>query len=341
MNIQTAIKTLIEGINISRDESRAVMNSIMSGETTDAQIAAYLTALRIKGETVDEISGSAEAMAANAEHFAIDPQNVVDTCGTGGDGTSTFNISTTAALIASGAGVKIAKHGNRSVSSHCGSADILKALGVNIEIDLKKFIDVFNKIGVAFMFAPLYHKAMKYAIGPRRELGVRTIFNVLGPLTNPARVKRQIIGVFDKELCNTLAHVLKELGSEHVLVVHGHNGLDEISISGPTSVSELKNGEINNYTIKPQQFGIEQADLNNIQSPDCETNKKIILNILNGKKSAAYDVALINAAASIYVSGIANSLNEGIELAAKSISNGEALNKLNQLITETNNGLIN
>lgn len=336
MTIQEAIKELILGQNLSREDARNVISSIMSGETTDAQIASFLTALRIKGETVDEISGAAEAMASNAEHFSIDPLNVVDTCGTGGDNLNTFNISTTAAIIAAGAGVKIAKHGNRSVSSKCGSADILKSLGVNIEIDIQKFVNVFNNIGLAFIFAPLYHKAMKYAIGPRKELGIRTIFNVLGPLTNPAKIKRQVLGVFDKDLCNTLANVLKELGSEHVLVVHGHNGLDEITITGETYISELKDGSITNYTIKPDDYGITPADIKQIQSSDCDTNRKITLDILNNKKGAPLDTAVLNAAASIYVSGLTSSIGNGIALAYKAVQNGSAVEKLNQLISETN-----
>lgn len=336
MTIQAAIKTLIAGEDLSKSDSRAVMNSIMAGETTDAQIASFLTALRIKGETVDEISGAAEAMSSNAEHFKIDHKAVVDTCGTGGDNLNTFNVSTTAALIAAGAGVKIAKHGNRSVSSKCGSADILKNLGVNIEIDVRKSVEVFNAIGIAFLFAPLYHKAMKYAIGPRRELGVRTIFNILGPLTNPARVKRQVLGVFDKELCNTMAHVLKDLGSEHVMVVHGHNGLDEITLTGETYISELKNDAVKNYTVHPENFGIKVRDIKEIQSPDCDTNKKIILDILNKKDGAAMDTAVLNAAASIVVAGKADNLLDGVELAYESVMQGKANEKLQQLIEYTN-----
>lgn len=336
MTIQDAIRNLIAGKDLSKTEARDVMNNIMSGAATDAQIAAFLTALRIKGETVDEISGSAEAMASNAEHFKIDPEGVVDTCGTGGDSLNTFNISTTAAFIAAGAGVKIAKHGNRSVSSNCGSADILKSFGVNIDIDITKYIEVFNTIGIAFLFAPLYHKAMKYAIGPRREMGIRTVFNVLGPLTNPARVKRQVIGVFDKQLCETLANVLKILGSEHVLVVHGENGMDEISISGKTFISELKNGQVSSYTIHPDNYGIKARDLKDIQSPDCATNKKIIESILNKKDGPAMDTAVLNAAASIMVSGKADNMLDGVEMAYESVMQGKAREKLEQLIEHTN-----
>ena len=337
MTIQKAIKDLTAGQNITKEDARNVMNHIMSGTTTDAQIAAFLTALRIKGETVDEISGAAQAMSANAEHLAIDAKYVVDTCGTGGDNLHTFNISTTAAFVAAAAGVKIAKHGNRSVSSKCGSADILKSLGVNIEIDVQKSIHVFNKIGLAFMFAPLYHKSMKYAIGPRREMGIRTVFNVLGPLTNPARVKRQVIGVFDKDLCPTMANVLKRLGSEHVMVVHGHNGLDEITITGETYISELKNGQVINYSIHPSDFGIKESGIESIQSPDCDTNRKITEDVLKNKGGAALDVTVLNAAAAIYVSGKTANLKQAVSLAFKAVESGKALEKLNELITETNN----
>ena len=336
MNIKEAINHLISGKNLSHNESFAVVNSIMEGEATDAQIACFLTALRLKGETADEISGAAQAMASKAEPFKINTENVVDTCGTGGDNLHTFNISTTAAFIAAGAGVKIAKHGNRSVSSKCGSADILKNLGVNIDISVQKFVDVFNKTGIAFLFAPVYHKAMKYAIGPRREMGIRTIFNVLGPLTNPAKTKRQVIGVFDKDLCETMAAVMKKLGAEHVLIVHGHNGLDEIAVTGETYVSELKNGNIKSYTIHPEQFGMKIRDIKEIQSPDCEENKRITLNVLNGKAGAALDVAVINAAASILVGGKVDNLFDGIELAYESATQGLALAKLNELIKNTN-----
>ena len=336
MDIKEALATLVNGENLTRDESRDIINSIMDGQATDAQIASFLTALRLKGETVDEISGAAEAMASKSTPFSINIKNAVDTCGTGGDNLHTFNISTTAALIAAGAGVKIAKHGNRSVSSKCGSADILMSLGVNIEIPVEQFLSVFNSIGIAFLFAPVFHKAMKYAIGPRREMGIRTIFNVLGPLTNPAKIKRQVIGVFDKDLCSTLAHVMKDLGAEHVIVVHGHNGLDEITITGETYVSELKNNKVKDYTIHPESFGIKVRPINEIQSPDCATNKTMIMDILSGKSGAPLDIAVLNAAASIVVSGKADNFLDGVEMAYESASEGRALEKLNQLIKLTN-----
>jgi len=336
MTIKEAIKRLIIREDLSRAETRKIINAIMHGELTDSQIAAFLTAMRMKGETVDEISGAAEAMVSNAEPFKISTQNVVDTCGTGGDNLHTFNISTTAAFIAAGAGVKIAKHGNRSVSSKCGSADILKSLGVNIDLSVEKSVSVFNTIGLSFLFAPVYHKAMKYAIGPRKEMGIRTIFNILGPLTNPARTKRQVIGVFDKDLCNTMAHVMKELGAEHVLIVHAHNGLDELTVTGETFVSELKNGIIKSHTVHPENFGIKVRDISSIQSPDCDTNKQIIKNILSNKSGAALDIAVLNAAASILVSGKVDNMLDGVELAYESVSNRKAKEKLEQLIEQTN-----
>ncbi len=336
MTIKEALSRLISGKDLSRADTRGIINSIMQGTSTDAQIASFLTAMRIKGETVAEISGAAEAMTSNAAPFKINTKNVVDTCGTGGDNLHTFNISTTAAFIAAGAGVKIAKHGNRSVSSKCGSADILKSLGVNIDISIDDYVKVFNNIGLAFLFAPVYHKAMKYAIGPRKEMGIRTIFNVLGPLTNPARTKRQVIGVFDKDLCSTMAHVMKKLGAEHVLIVHGHNGLDELTITGESFVSELKNGTIKNYTIHPESFGIKVRVIEAIQSHDCETNKQIIQDILNNKSGAPLDIAVLNAAASILVSGKVNNLLDGVELAYESVTQGKAKEKLAQLIEQTN-----
>ncbi len=336
MTIKEAINRLILKSDLTREETRETMNSIMQGQATDAQIASFLTAMRMKGETVAEISGAAEAMASNAEPFNISAENVVDTCGTGGDNLHTFNISTTAAFIAAGAGVKIAKHGNRSVSSKCGSADILKSLGVNIDISIERFVEIFNSIGLAFLFAPNYHKAMRHAIGPRKELSIRTIFNILGPLTNPAKTKRQVIGVFDKDLCDTMANVMKELGAEHVLIVHGHNGLDELTTTGETFISELKNGKVTSCSIHPEDFGIKISDIKNIQSPDCETNKQIILDILDNKTGAPLDIAVLNAAASIMVSGKVDNLLDGVELAYGAVSSGKAKEKLNQLIEQSN-----
>ncbi len=308
----------------------------MDGIVSDAQIASILTALRIKGETVEEISGAAQAMRSKAELFKVNADDAVDNCGTGGDSLNTFNISTTASIVAAGAGVKIAKHGNRSVSSKCGSADILKYLGVNIDISINKVEEVFQKAGFAFLFAPLYHKAMRFAIGPRKEMAIRTIFNVLGPLTNPAGVKRQVLGVYKKSLCGTISKVLKRLGSEHVLVVHGENGMDEFSICGATYICELKNNAIKKYEITPEQAGLKSYKLDEIQSPDCSGNLNIIRKVLSGEKGAARDAVVFNAGACIYVSGKADSILQGVKMAQESIESKNALLKLDQLILATN-----
>jgi anthranilate phosphoribosyltransferase len=331
LSIQYGIKKIIEGEGLTRQESREVMEAIMRGETTDAQIAAYLIALRMKGETVEEISGSAEAMRSHATIVAVADGEVVDTCGTGGDATNTFNISTAAAVVAAGAGVTVAKHGNRSVSSHCGSADILKHLGVNIDIDATGMENCLRQVGMAFLFAPKLHLSMKYAIGPRREVGVRTIFNILGPLTNPAGAKRQLIGVFDKDLLTVMCRVLRDLGSVHVMTVQGEDGLDEISITAPTSVCELKDGDIQEYTINPEAFGFTLAPLASIQSKSMEENETMMLSALKGEPSAILDAVLLNAGAVLKVSGKAESMEEGIALARDAVATGAAMKKLEQL----------
>ena len=290
----------------------------------------------MKGETVDEITGSVEALTKKQSAIEFKYENIVDTCGTGGDNLSTFNISTTAAFICAGAGVAVAKHGHRSVSSKCGSADLLKAVGVNIEIPQKSVLDCLNKIGIAFFFAPKFQQSWRSSHGPRMEIGARTIFNILGPLTNPARIKRQLIGVYDPSLMLTLANVLKELGAKQVMIVHGDDGLDEISITGKSRIVELIDGEIYDYTIVPENFQLHSAPLSSIQSGSCQDNIKFLNNILKGKKSPAMDVAILNAAAAIKVSGKVNSLNEGIQLARESIFNGKAKEKLDKLIDISN-----
>jgi anthranilate phosphoribosyltransferase len=336
ITIQNAIKKIIEGKALRRNESREVMEAIMRGETTDAQIAAYLIALRMRGETVEEITGSAEAMRGYATGVRVADDNVVDTCGTGGDAAYTFNISTAAAIVAAGAGVTVAKHGNRSVSSHCGSADILKKLGVNIDIDALGMEQCLKEVGMAFLFAPKLHLSMKYAIGPRRELGVRTVFNVLGPLTNPAGTKRQLIGVFDATLLKIICRVLRDLGSVHVMVVHGQDGLDEISISTPTAVCEYKDNTIHEYLIKPEIYGFKSAPLASIQSKSIDENETMMLSALKGESSPALDAVLLNAGAVIKISGKVNSMEEGIAAAKKAIDNGSAMQKLEQLKHLTN-----
>lgn len=335
--LKSAISKLMDGKDLSRDESRLVMNEIMEDKATDAQISAYLVALRMKGETVDEITGSVEALTNKSQAVKLKYDNVVDICGTGGDNLNTFNISTSASFVCAGAGVAVAKHGNRSVSSKCGSGDFLKAVGVNIDIPIEKVLQCFNEIGLAFIFSPKYQRSWRYTHGPRREIGARTIFNILGPLTNPARTKRQVIGVYDTSLMRTLVNVMKELGAEQVMVVHGEDGLDEITITGKTQIAELINGEIYEYEIAPENFHLRSAPLSSIQSTSCQENIRYLDDILSGKKCPATDIAVLNAAAAIKVSGKVNSLYEGVESAIESIKSGAAKTKLEKLIEITNN----
>jgi len=330
--IREAINKLVNRENLSQEESSMAMNEIMSGEATPAQISSFITALRMKGETIDEITGCAKVMREKVMPIKTDADYVVDTCGTGGDNSHTFNISTISALVAAGAGVRIAKHGNRAVSSDCGSADVLKALGVNIDADADKVAKCIDEVGIGFLFAPLLHPAMKYAIAPRREIGIRTIFNILGPLTNPASAKGQVLGVYDEKLTEPLAYVLKNLGSEHVFVVHGADGLDEMTITDKTFVSELKGGMVHTYTIAPEDFGIHKADRSELIGGTIDDNAKIVLNILNGEKGAKRDIVLLNAGTAIVAGGKASDIKEGIYLAEESIDSGKALQKLEMLI---------
>ena len=329
--IHQAINRLISGENLTRVESKNVMKLIMQGDASDAQIAAYLVALRIKGETVEEITGAAEVMRANATTIKSKYRNLVDTCGTGGDSLNTFNISTAAAIVTAGAQIPVAKHGNRSVSSKCGSADILRELGVNIDLEPDKMEKSLAEAGIAFLFAPKLHPSMKHAMGARREIAARTIFNILGPLTNPAKAKRQLIGVYNKNLVRTVAEVLKALGSDQVIVVHGYEGLDEISISGKTKVCELINGDIYDYEIWPEDFGFSSVPVQSIQCKNIEMNKKIFLKVLQGVGSPALNAVLLNAGAAIRVSGKAESINDGIKIARESIKSGAAMKKLEDL----------
>ncbi len=327
-----ALKKLVHSKSLSLEEMQDVMDQIMSGNATGAQIGAFLAALYIKGETVDEITGAAMVMRSKVAKIPIKNSDVVDTCGTGGDGMKTFNISTASAIVAAGAGVRIAKHGNRSVSSSCGSADVLKALGVDIDLTPERVGECLDKIGIGFLFAPTFHGAMKHAIGPRKELGIRTIFNILGPLTNPAGAGRQVTGVFSSDLVEVIANVLKKLGSDHVMVVHG-DGLDEITPCGVTMVAELKNGSVNTYKINPSDFGIPVSRIDDLIGGDAMVNAEIIRSILKGKKGPAHDAVLLNAGAAIYVSGNVKSLKDGIEKAGVSIDSGAAEKKLEQLVS--------
>jgi anthranilate phosphoribosyltransferase len=337
MQFKQALEHVLAGQDLSHAEMLAAMQQVMGGELTPAQIAGLVIALRIKGESVDEITAAATVMRQLSTKVAIsDTTHLIDTCGTGGDGIQTFNVSTCAAFVAAAAGAKVAKHGGRSVSSTCGSADVLEALGVNVNLTPEQVAKCVDEIGIGFMFAPNHHSAMKHAAPVRRELGVRTIFNLLGPLTNPAGAKRQVMGVFDKALTGKLANVLQKLGSEHVLVVHGADGMDEISFTGDTYIAELKDGKLTEYTVNPTQFGLKIHALKSIRVDNAEQSKAMILDVLNGKaaagtQSAAREIVLLNAGAAIYTSGLETNIHEGVEHAAKVIDNGQALAKLEAL----------
>lgn len=334
--ITDAIKEVVEGNNLTHEQATEVMDEIMSGKATDAQIAALITALRIKGETTDEIFGFAKAMREFAVPIKVKHTQLVDTCGTGGDLSGTFNISTAAAFVVAGTGIKVAKHGNRSVSSKSGSADVLEELGVNLNLSPEQLSECIDETGIAFLFAPALHPAMKYAIGPRREIAIRTIFNILGPLTNPARAAHQLMGVYDGSLTEKLADVLGKLGSKHVLVVHGEDGLDEISITGKTKISELKEGNIRTYSIYPDEFGLSISNIDEIRGGESKENARILQDVLNGKKGPKRDAVLLNAAGALLAGDKVPNFAEGIALAANSVDSGAALNSLNGLIDFTN-----
>jgi anthranilate phosphoribosyltransferase len=326
--IAAAIGKLVEQQHLTEDEAAQAMRQIMEGGATPAQIAAFLIALRIKGETIEEITGCARVMREKATPIRAPYPNVIDTCGTGGDGTQTFNISTTAAFVVAGAGVPVAKHGNRSVSSHCGSADLLQALGVTIELSPEMAEKCLAKVGITFLFAPLFHSAMKFAIGPRREIGVRTIFNILGPLTNPAAARHQLLGVYRQELTAPMARVLGNLGAARAFVVHGADGLDEITTTGETHITILDSGKITPIVISPEQFDLPRAPRGALAGGDAAQNAAITMAVLQGKPGPQRDVVLLNAAAALTVSGAAPDLHAGLLLAAQSIDSGAALEKL-------------
>ncbi len=336
MTMQQAIKAVTEKRNLSAAEMNATMRLIMTGAATPAQVGGFLIGLRMKGETIDEIAAAASVMRELASKVEVDKNHLVDTCGTGGDASGSFNISTASAIVVAAAGGKVAKHGNRSISSKSGSADVLEAAGVNLNISPQQVAECVNEIGVGFMFAPLHHSAMKHAIGPRREMAVRTIFNVLGPLTNPAAAPNQVLGVFSKELVEPLAHVLKKLGSEHVLVVHAEDGLDEISIGSKTFVAELHNGQISSYTIQPEDFAMSAASLETIRANDAAHSLEIINSVFNNTAGPAKDIVCLNAGAAIYAAGLAATLAEGVKKAQHVIASGRVAEKLEQLIAKTN-----
>ena len=334
--MQTVIQQLLDGVDLDRDSARGAMDQIMSGQATDAQTGAFLIALRCKGETVTEVAGFAEAMREKATRIGGGRGTKIDTCGTGGDGSGTFNISTAVAFVAAGAGLCVAKHGNRAMSSRCGSADVLQELGVNVEAGPGKVAECLDEAGIGFLFAPLLHRAMKHAIGPRREIGTRTVFNILGPLTNPAGAKRQLLGVFDASLTGKLAGVLQMLGSERAYVVHGRDGLDEITSTGPSQVTELKNGSLKTFEVTPGCFGFETATAADLQGGTAADNAAILRSVLEGKPGPAKDVVVMNAAAAVAAGDLAEDLPSGAAVAEESIASGAGLAALEKLVEVSN-----
>jgi len=332
MQIQQALQTLINKQNLTTEEMRAVMRQIMSGKATDAQIAGFLIALRCKGETFDEIAAAAEVMRELASKVEVTGDHIIDTCGTGGDGANTFNISTTCAFVVAAAGGRVAKHGNRSVSSRCGSADLLEVAGVDLDLSSEQVAQCVREIGVGFLFAQKHHGAMKYTIGPRKEMGVRTLFNLLGPLSNPAGAPNQLIGVFSQEWLEPMAQALKKLGSRHVLVVSADDGLDEISIASASRIAELKNGIVTSYVISPEQFGFKRSSLSELSVTDALSSLQIVKSVLNNQAGPARDIVCLNAGAAIYTADITDSMATGIAKAQEVIANGSALAKLNALV---------
>ncbi len=328
--IREAIQKLALRENLTRQESFETMNEIMSGNASEAQIAAFLMGLRLKGETIPEIAGCAQSMREKSTPIRSKHPNLIDTCGTGGDSSGTFNISTSAAIIACGAGAVVAKHGNRAVSSQSGSADVLRALGINLDLTPEMVTAILDDVGITFLFAPLLHGAMKFAAPVRRDMGIRTIFNILGPLTNPAGARRQLMGVFAPGLTEVLAGVLKELGSEHALVVHGEGGLDELSTLGWTKVSHLRNGEISTYEIRAETFGFQLTSVERLRGADAQSNAELVVRILERAGGAPSDIAIFNAGAALTAAGIAGDLKEGVAQARESVLSGAALKKLNE-----------
>ena len=337
MNINQAIRAVIEKKNLNESDMLDVMNSIMTGQTTDAQIGAFLVGLSMKGETIEEITASAKVMRSLATPVEIKSDKyLVDTCGTGGDGLGLFNISTASAFVVAAAGGKVAKHGNRSISSKSGSADVLESAGVNLNLSPSLISECITQIGVGFMFAPAHHSAMKHAIGPRKELAVRTIFNVLGPLTNPAKAPNQVMGVYDKNLIEPIANVLKELGSRHVMVVHSDDGLDEFSIADKTYVAELKDGNVSTYSVHPKDFGLTLGNLKDIRADNADASLALITEAFSGRNGTAKNIISLNAGAAIYVSGLTTSLQSGIDRANQVLSDGSSQKKLDEYIKISN-----
>ncbi|WP_213908554.1 anthranilate phosphoribosyltransferase [Stutzerimonas nitrititolerans] len=339
MDIKQALNRVVGQLDLTTEEMKAVMRQIMTGQCTDAQIGAFLMGMRMKSETIDEIVGAVEVMRELAEPVHFNSERLVDTCGTGGDGMNIFNVSTAASFVVAAAGGKVAKHGNRAVSGKSGSADLLEAAGVYLDLTPEQVARSVDTVGVGFMFAPAHHGAMKFAAGPRRELGLRTLFNILGPMSNPAGVKHQVLGVFSKELCRPMAEVLARLGSAHVLVVHAQDGLDEISLAAPTFVAELKNGEVSEYKIQPEDFGIKSQSLIGLNVDDAQGSLALIRDALgrrqteNGQKAA--DIIVLNAGAALYAADMTSSLHEGVGVAHDVLHTGLARDRLEELVSFT------
>ena len=336
--IKDAIAKLADRASLTEQEAESVMLEIMDGAATPAQIAAYLMGLRLKGETVEEIAGSVRAMRAKAVRIAVGDPLVVDTCGTGGDGAHTFNISTTTAFVVAGAGLTVAKHGNRSVSSKSGSADVLSALGVDIDLSTERVADCIDEVGIAFLFAPLYHGAMKHCAGPRQEMGIRTMLNLLGPLTNPAGATIQVLGVYESQLTSLLGNVLMHLGSQHCFVVHGMDGLDEITLTAKSQISEATGGILSNYLLDPAEFGLALVPAKQLAGGTPQENAEITRDILQGRKGPKRDIVCLNAAPALVAARKATSLQDGFLLAGQAIDSGAAAEKLARLIAFTNKG---
>ena len=335
MDLKTAVARVIERQDLTTDEMREVMHAIMTGGATPAQIGGFLVGLRMKGETVNEIAAAAGVMRDLATRVEVEAEHLVDTCGTGGDASGSFNISTASAFVAAAAGARVAKHGNRSVSSKSGSADVLEAAGVRLDCTPEQVARCIREVGVGFLFAPAHHGAMKHAIGPRREMGVRSIFNVLGPLTNPAGAPNQVLGVFSDSLLEPLANVLQQLGSRHVLVVHARDGLDEISIGEGTEVAELRDGSVSRYSITPEQFGLRRTDISTLAVAGPQESLAMIRSVLEDDPGPARDIAILNAGAAVYAAGVTDSLAEGVRRADAAIASGEARTCLDRLVVLT------
>jgi anthranilate phosphoribosyltransferase len=332
MQIQATLQKLLNKQNLSADEMSQAMRLMMRGEMSNAQIAGFLIALRCKGESIEEIAAAVGVLRELVNQVPVKGEHVIDTCGTGGDGANTFNISTTAAFVVAAAGGKVAKHGNRSVSSSCGSADVLEAAGINLELSAQQVAECVDQIGVGFLFAAKHHSAVRHTVAARKEMGVRTLFNLIGPLSNPANAPHQLIGVFDKQWLVPVAEVLKRLGSRHVLVVHAQDGLDEISIAAPTDVAELQQGEVKTYSVTPEQFGLQRASLSSLAITNAQSSLEIIRQVLHNQPGPARDIVVLNAGAAIYAADLVGTLEQGMQHAQQVLADGSALAKFEALI---------